>query len=205
MTATLDRPRPKPKATAAREWPIPFRWTSDLFHEVTDSGFFEGRSVILVDGEIWDMPGPNPPHEMATMLADYKFKALFAEGHVVRVQMSLILGINTDPIPDLAVIEGSPRDFVTHPKTAKLVVEISESTLAYDLGLKSTLYAAAEIADYWVVDLVNRKLVVHRNPQLVPDQPHGHAYAEVKEYGPDDTVSPLAAPGGVVKVSELLP
>jgi Uma2 family endonuclease len=174
MSAVATKPKHFPKAPT-QQWPVPFRWTCDQFHDVTETGFFEGESVILIDGEIWDMPAPNPPHEMATMLADYKFKALFAEGHVVRVQMSLVLGINSDPIPDIAVIKGSPRDFVTHPDKANLVVEISESTLAFDLGIKSNLYAAAGIADYWVIDLVNRKLLVYRNPRPDPDQPHGHA------------------------------
>jgi Uma2 family endonuclease len=204
MSAVAVKSRPVPKAPS-QNWPVPFRWTCDQFHEITEQGFFEGESVILIDGEIWDMPAPNPPHEMATMLADYKFKALFPEGHVVRVQMSLVLGINTDPIPDITVIEGSPRDFTTHPRTARLVVEIAESSLAFDLGAKASLYAAAGLGDYWVVDLTNRKLHVLRNPQPAADQPHGHAYTDVKEFGPNDTVSPLAAPGGVVKVFDLLP
>ena len=40
------------------------RWTCDEFHDVSDSGLFEGRNVILVDGELLEMPAPNPPHRM---------------------------------------------------------------------------------------------------------------------------------------------
>src|SRR5579885_2622653 len=156
--------------------PIPhrLRWTSDEFHNVCDVGVFEGRNVILVDGEILEMPPPNPPHNTALSLADYLLKDVFRVGHVVRIQMALDVGQSTDPVPDLAVVTGSVRDYATtQPNTAVLVIEVSDSTLAYDRGEKANLYAAAGVADYWVLDLVNRQLLVFRDPKPDPAQPHG--------------------------------
>jgi Uma2 family endonuclease len=185
--------------------PPRYRWTCEEFHQLGEEGWFDGRKVILVDGEILDMPLPNPPHDMATSLTDYKLKAIFSSGFVVRVQSALVLGQDTDPGPDLAVVVGSPRDYVQHPRTAVLVVEVADSSLSYDCGEKANLYAAGGIADYWVIDLVNRQLLVFRDPQPDPTQPHGAGYRQPLTFGPADAVAPLAAPQSPITVADLLP
>lgn len=195
-TATL----PAPTFTPAR-----LRWTCDTFHDVCDTGVFEGRNVILVDGEILEMPAPNPPHDMALTLADYQLKKLFATGFVVRVQMGLVFGLRTDPVPDIAVVTGSPRDYTTHPRTAVLVVEVADSSLSYDRTDKASLYASAGVADYWVVDVAGRKVEVFRDPRPDGAQPFGAKYASATAFGPGDDITPLAGPGGSVPVAELLP
>jgi Uma2 family endonuclease len=182
------------------------RWTCDEFHAVCDGGLFEGRNVILVDGELLEMPAPNPPHNTAVSLADYLFKAMFAVGHVVRVQMGMELGQTTDPVPDLAVVAGDVRTYATvQPRTAVLVVEVSDSTLAYDTGDKANLYAAAGIADYWVIDVAHGRLVVFRDPRPDAGQPHGATYFRQSFLGRGDSVAPLASPNTPVRVDDLLP
>ncbi len=168
-------------------------------------GWFEGQSVILVEGEILQRPAPNPPHDMSTSLADYALKAVFAAGFTVRVQMGLVLGQTSDPIPDIAVVAGSPRAYVKHPTTALLVVEVSESTLAYDRLEKASLFAAGGIADYWIINLVDRQVEVRRRP--VPDaaQPFGFSYADLTIHRAPDGITPLAAPNAVIAVADLLP
>jgi Uma2 family endonuclease len=168
-------------------------------------GWFEGQAVILVDGVILHMPPPNPPHDMATTLADYVLKATFTVGFTVRVQMGLVLGQTTDPVPDVAVVTGSPRDYVKHPTTAVLVVEVSDSTLAYDRHDKASLYAAAGILDYWVINLVDHQVEVHRQPQKDVSQPFGFGYADVRLYRPPDMIQPLAASAANISVADLLP
>jgi Uma2 family endonuclease len=112
----------------------------------------------------------------------------------------------TDPVPDLAVVQGSIRDYGTiHPSTAVLVVEVSDSSLKYDTGDKASLYASAGIADYWVVDLVGRQLIVFRDPQMDSTGVFGFSYADMKKYGPNQSASPLRAPHSSVLVSDLLP
>jgi Uma2 family endonuclease len=186
--------------------PKPFLWTCDLLNRVADCGAFEGRHVFLVNGELLEMAPPGPAHSTAVSLADYLFKTVFAKGHIVRVQDGLPLGLAVDPLPDLSVIPGSVRDFsVKHPRTAVLVVEVADSSLSYDLGDKAHLYAAAGIADYWVVDLVSRRVVVHRDPRPDPAVPFGAGYAKVIEFPETAAVAPLAASGTPVRVAELLP
>ena len=95
----------------------------------------------------------------------------------------------------MAVVPGGPRDYTRtgHPTTALLIVEISETTLAYDRGRKASLYARAKIADYWIVNLVHSRLEVRRNP--VPDQGerYGWRYQDVLLLG-RRTASPPSPP-----------
>jgi Uma2 family endonuclease len=152
------------------------------------------------------MPAPNPPHNTALTLADYLFKAIINLGYVVRIQMSMELGQTTDPVPDLAVMRGNVRTFATvQPKSAELVVEVSDSTLAYDTGDKANLYAAGGVADYWVIDVVHDRLIVFRDPRPDPGQPHGHSYFHQAMLGRIGSIAPLAAPTNVVSVNDLLP
>jgi Uma2 family endonuclease len=103
-------------------------------------------------------------------------------------------------------VTGSARNYATqHPTSAEVVVEVSDTTLAYDMGDKARLYASASIADYWVIDVVNRQLSVFHNPTPDAAQPFGAAYASMTTLGPNDSVSPLAASHASIRVSDLLP
>lgn len=202
MTA-VRKPSPAPVPAFV---PKPHHWTCKQFNDMGDVGALEGHSVILVDGEILDMPNPNPPHNSLVGIADYALKELFRPGYWVRVQMGLPTGLDTDPVPDLAVVVGSPRDFpTTHPPTAVLIVEVSDTSLDYDTGPKSHLYAAAGIADYWVVDVNGGQLFVFRDPVADPAAPRGFRYNTTVTLARGQTVTPLAAPTAVVAVADLLP
>ena len=108
--------------------------------------------------------------------------------------------------PDFAIVPGGDRDTLQgHPTTAVLIVEISDNTLAYDRRTKTGLYARAGVAEYWIVNLVDRVLEVHRQPAPMTDMPLGHGYRSVVQYTAEQTVSPLAAPSQVVPVAALLP
>jgi Uma2 family endonuclease len=121
--------------------------------------------------------------------------------------MSLDLSPHSVPDPDLAVVPGTPRSYMTasNPTTALLIVEVSESTLPYDRRAKASLYAAAGIADYWIVNLVQRQLEVHRDPVADTAQPYGFRYASRSILDPADVVAPLAAPQARITVADLLP
>jgi Uma2 family endonuclease len=181
------------------------KWSAAEFHRLGDAGLFEGQNLILVDGEFLEMPPPNPPHDMALLLLDALIRTCFPTGFTVRTQMSLVLGRTTDPLPDLAVVTGSPRDYAQKPTTAVLVAEVADSSLDYDTGDKACLYAAAGIADYWVVDLVNRRLVVMRDPTADAGRVYGFGYATVTAVPVGQGVSPLAAPAATVAVADLMP
>src|SRR5687768_13798213 len=92
-----------------------------------------------------------------------------------------------------------------HPRHAALIVEVAESSLGIDRGRKATLYARAGIPDYWIVNLVDRTLEIHREPVAAPETAPGWHYAEGRSLGPGETVSPVAAPGARIPVVDLLP
>jgi Uma2 family endonuclease len=206
MTALATFPRPAPKAPSAILNPRPFQWTARQYHDLYEHGFFRDRHAFLIDGVIFEEPQMNPAHATGISKGAKTLESAFQTGFYVRAQMPLLLGLMTDPQPDLAVVAGSYLDYVArHPTTAALVLEISNTSLAFDQIDKASLYAAAGIADYWIVDLNNRRLEVRRRP--IPDaaQPHGFTYADLTTLLPGDSIVPLAAPQVSIRVDELLP
>jgi Uma2 family endonuclease len=182
------------------------RFTRAEYYRMAEMGFFEGQRVELIDGEVVEMPALNPPHSAATKRAERRLEAAFGSGFQARVQQPLSLGTSSDPEPDVAIVPDVPDDYASgHPTTALLVVEVSETTLRYDQTVKGSLYAAAGLPEYWVVNLVDRELEVHRRPVADAAAPHGSAYDDVAILGPADTVTPLAAPQARVAVADLLP
>lgn len=124
----------------------------------------------------------------------------------MRPQLPLSLDPDSEPEPDAAVVRGAPRDYVdTHPTTALLVVEVADTPLDLDRGKKAGLYAKAGIPEYWIVNLVEPVLEVHRDPAPVPGGPSEAAYRLVRRHAPSEAVT-LSTPGaGPVPVADLLP
>ncbi|QEL15744.1 Uma2 family endonuclease [Limnoglobus roseus] len=203
-TATLLAPAPAATTPPPVQWPRPYRWTVQQFHDANEQGVFgEGSRVILIHGELVEQGPMNPTHAMGVGLVNAVLSKVFAEGFYVRVQLPIFVKRDTDPIPDFAVVVGSPRDFPTHPTTAALVVEVADSSLALDTTTKAELYATAGIADYWVIDIQHRVLLVFRDPSPLPDG--GMHYRTQLALTPADSVSPLAAPTATIRVADLLP
>ena len=172
------------------------RWTCAEFHRFGDLGLFEGRRAMLIDGVILEEGPMNPPHAITLELTEEALRAAFGAGWRFRSQSPLVLGQDLDPEPDFAVIAGTPRGSSGHT-TADLVVEVADSSLAFDTNEKRLLYARASIREYWVVDINGRRLLVYRDPQAGD-------YATQQALGPADAVSPLAAPAASVRVADLL-
>lgn len=200
-TLTIPVRAVKPSAV-----PQPKRWTVDEFYALWNQGWFEGCKPMLLDGEILEMAFPNPQHDTSLTLVLYALMTVFGAGYVVRPQMPLPMGQMWDPLPDLAVVRGCLRDYaMAHPRTAILIVEVSESTLSIDTGRKANLYASGGIADYWVVDLDNRRLIVFRDPVADPSVYLGFRYNTRIELDPTASISPLAVPQTSFTVGDWLP
>lgn len=185
--------------------PRPKRWTVEQFHQLWEQGHFDGIKAMLLDGEIVEMPIPGPPHDQGIGLADYAFKGLFSDGYWVRIQQTLPLGLWSDPIPDLVIVKGTPRDYPSLPTTALMTIEIADTSLDIDTGRKAVLCATARIADYWVVDLKNRLVIVFREPQPNPSEPGRFRYAQETRFDESATIAPLEAPQKLIRVADLLP
>ncbi len=204
MTALLTPPATAPTPPPATS-PRPFVWTVPLFHQLGDMGWFEGRRASLIHGVIIEEGAMNPPHANAGEKTEEVIRSVFGPGWRVRVQKPLVLGLTIDPEPDVAVVRGAPGGSPDHPTSAEMVIEIADSSLAYDTTTKAELYATAGIQEYWVLDVDGRQLHVFRTPATLPQGLAATAYLSHTTHGPSETVSPLAAPTATVRVADLLP
>ena len=183
------------------------RWTRKEYDRLIEIGFFdEDEPVELVGGQLIVAEPKGTGHSVALQLAAEALRRAFGAGWTVRVQDPIAPDDESEPEPDLAVVPGSPREYLaTHPSRPALVLEVSDSSLAFDRRDKGSLYARAQILDYWIVNLVDRVLEVCRDPVLSADALYGWSYARVLRLGPEATISPLAAPAASISVTDLLP
>ena len=84
------------------------------------------------------------------------------------------------------------------------MVEVADSSLRLDRGFKAALYAEARIAEYWIVNLVDRTIEVHRDPLARPNPTETWKYSSLEVRQPPDTVTPLAAPAARIAIADLL-
>lgn len=182
-------------ATAA---PQTRRWTRQEYHDLADAGFLdEDDPVELIDGEIIRMSPQNTPHAVAVRLVRRVLQRIFPTGeYMVDEQLPLALEPDSEPEPDVSVVEGQPRDFLNeHPTSAVLVVEVADASLQFDRSKKRDLYVRHGLSEYWIVNLTDRQLEIHRAPT-------GESYAERAVFEEGETVS---LRGQSVAVSALLP
>lgn len=183
------------------------RFTRHEYERFAEMGVIgPDESLELIEGEVVRKMTQNSPHTTGVQLAGDALRAAFASGHVVRIQAPLALDDYSEPEPDVAVVTGSARDFANeHPTTAVLVVEVADSSLAVDRTTKANLYARAGVAEYWIINLQDRTLEVHRQPGPMAEQPLGHAYRHVVCLTESERIAPLAALTVSLLVSDLLP
>ena len=152
------------------------------------------------------MPPQKDLHAAAVLLARDAFITAFGAGHCVRDQLPLQLGKWSEPEPDIAVVPGSPRDYIGtgHPTGALLVVEVSDATLRFDRRTKLGLYSKYAIDDYWIINLIDKHVEVYREPVPDPGHPFGHRYGSMTVYKRGQSIQPLAR-SSPVRVDDLLP
>ena len=194
-------------AAGRRRRPAVYRWTYDEYQRLADAGFdFKGR-VELVGGKIIRMAAQRDLHAAGYELARRAVERSFGPGYWIRGQLPLHLDRWSGPEPDVSVVPGGPRDYIGtgHPRSALLVVEVSDTTLRMDRRVKVPRYARAGYLDYWIVNLVDRCVEVYRNPVADPSATLGWRYADVTVFAPPATLAPLAAPAAPIAVADLLP
>ncbi len=183
------------------------RWSREEYERMVERGIFApGDRVELIAGEVLTTTPQGSAHATALMLTSEALRAAFGSKAHVRSQLPLALDPVSEPEPDVAVVAGSPREYRdAHPSSALLVVEISDTTLAYDREQKGSLYAGAELADYWIVNLLDRRVEVLRDPAPMPEAGHSRSYRSVRQYRTGEFLTPLAAPEARIAVADLLP
>ena len=179
-----------------------YRWTPEQYHRLIEARFFDDGRVELLEGLIWDMASQLTLHTTGVRLTQIALEEAFQGQYEVRIQMAITLPNGMEPEPDVAIAPGTPLDYLEHhprPEELLLTVEVSDSSLTRDRGLKLVSYAQAFISEYWIVNLVNHQLEVYRKPVPSGD------YTDFHIYQPGQVVIPLALPTKAIAVNDLLP
>jgi Uma2 family endonuclease len=187
---------------AQSEAPQAKRWTRAEYHRLGEEGWFDDQRTELIAGEIFVMSPQSSPHYRAICKVVDALEEAFGEGFWVRGQGPLALDDDTEPEPDVSVVEGSYEDYDEHPTRALLVVEVSLTSLVLDRGTKAELYARAGIPEYWVINIGERQVEVFRDPGEVRGT---WQYTSNTIVSVDREISPLATSGKAVAAASLLP
>jgi len=183
------------------------RFTRAEYERLIDLGVFQpGEDIELIGGELMVAEPQGAPHYTAIRKTAKALEAAFGPGWEVRTEGPIGLDDESEPEPDVAVVPGAPDDYArAHPSRPALTVEVAESSLALDRQRKGSLYARAGLPDYWVLNLVDRVLEVYREPAPDSAAPFGWRYSRSEVFEASARVTPLAAPGSSIPVSQLLP
>jgi len=183
------------------------RWTRAEYERLIEVGIFRpGEPVELLGGELMVSEPQGSAHYTAIGLVEDALRAALGPGWLVRSQEPIALTDDSEPEPDVAVTRGPRRDYShEHPSRPALVVEVAESSLALDREHKGSLYARAGVADYWILNLVDRALEVYRGPIEDPAARFGWRHASTEVLAPGSFATPLVAPAARIVVSDLLP
>ena len=182
------------------------RWSRAEYDRLGELGIFGGEPLELIGGQLVVAEPKGTYHVTSVGLVGRALRGALPPGWLVRVQDPIALDDDSEPEPDVAVVPGEYRDYITgHPRRPVLVVEVAESSLAFDRGRKGSLYARGGVEDYWIVNLVDRELEVYRDPWPDPAATYGWRYRSVERFTPASTVTLLALPTVRLAVADLLP
>jgi len=184
-----------------------YRFSRRQYGQLLEHGFLdEDDPIELIDGLLLVKEPQSSAHRTGILLVAEALGRAFGDGWFVQVQSPIALGGRSEPEPDVCVVRGSPRDYAdAHPRHPALVVEVAQAGLGLARGRKAVGYARAGIADYWILDLVERALEVHRAPARPGPARRRWGYLAVDTLDADATIAPLAAPDARIRVADLLP
>jgi Uma2 family endonuclease len=176
--------------------------TVQEYHQMAEAGILRpDERVELLDGHLFSMAAKGTAHSSATTRTRRVWERKLGDHVLIRVQEPVQLNEYSEPEPDLAIVMVDPLDYATnHPQPAQVywLIEVSDSSLAFDCGTKATAYAKANIQEYWVLDVQDRKLTVMQSPQAGEYQ----SQVVLTEEMP---IAPLAFPDYQVEIRDMLP
>jgi Uma2 family endonuclease len=186
---------------AAEVEPQRRRFTVEEFQRMGEAGIIApDERVELIDGEVYEMTPVGPRHIWSVIYLNKYLVRLAGDDLFVSPQSGVTTGEHRQPYPDFAVLRLRPGKLPGEAPQAEdcaLLVEVADSSAGFDRKKKSRMYAAANIPEYWVLDLTKNCVVVHRRPRA-------GAYREVVEYGADTSFATPVFGGRTIAVRELL-
>ncbi len=183
------------------------RWSRCEYERLVELGVFQpGERLELLDGLLVVREPQGSRHAAAIRRVLAALRRALGDAWQIDSQLPIALDDDSEPEPDVVVVPLDPTAYRdVHPSRTVLIVEIAETSYRIDREHKAGLYARAGIADYWIVDLAHGVVEVHREPEALPDAPHGWRYRSAATLRPPATVAPLAAPDSLIRVADLLP
>ena len=158
-------------------------------------GVFDDAPVELLDGRIVVMSPQGEWHASLTEWLGRKLWSMLDESYSVRQHSPFVAGVRSEPEPDVSVSLRRKRR-PSHPTKALLLVEIAESSLARDRGIKAAIYAENGAAEYWIVDVKARCVWVHTEPSR-------GAYKRIVKLGRRDRLVPAQLPGISISIADM--
>lgn len=161
---------------------VPYRFSVEDFEQMLAVGTFAGKRVEMIEGQVYEKMVPNPPHDDCLESIDELIRALVPPGWRVRGQSGITLSASV-MLPDVCVARGVRHAFARRrpgPTDIALIVEVADTTLADDRGVKAQAYARDGIAEYWIVNIPDRQIEVHTQPSgptATPAYGHRQDYA----------------------------
>ena len=184
------------------EQPRTRRFTSDEYYSMGRTGILtEDDRVELINGEIIELPPIGDRHSACCSRLTRLLVGLLQSSAIVRVQDPVRLSPHSEPQPDIAVVQWQDDFYASghpSPKAVLLLVEVADSSVAYDRGIKLPLYAAAAIGEVWLVDLQGNRVEMHRDPSA-------SGYRTVEIRGRGQRVAAQTLPEFTLAVDDMLP
>ena len=184
--------------------------TAADYRQMASTGAFDrlDQRIELIHGELREMSPAGPIHsDLIDDLTRWSCQVTQPSQCRVRIQSGIELlgltapdlGDDLDSAPEPDVLWLQPGRYLDRQPTAadvQLLIEVADSSLRYDTGEKRTLYAGHRIADYWVVDIPGRQILVHRDPAA-------GQYQTQTSHGITDQIAPLANPSALLSIADL--
>jgi Uma2 family endonuclease len=143
------------------------KWSVDDYHRMIEAGILRDRRVELLAGEIFEMSPETPSHYNTAKRGARYLEELLTGRADVRFNGPITL-LDSEPEPDIAIVR-LPESIYNnrHPEPEDIfwVIEVAKTSLKKDLDLKGSIYATAEIQEYWILDISSKRLIVFREPQ----------------------------------------
>mgnify|MGYP001236542623 CR=1 FL=1 len=196
MNEIAPAPRPLPTTQAAEGLPR-LRWTLAQFERLIELGIFtEDDRIELIDGELIPMAAKGNRHERIRGRLSFKLSRTVPQGLIVYSEPGWRPGGDRYLEPDIIVCPEAFDAPTVPPSEVLLLIEVSDTSLAYDAGLKARSYAALGVREYWVVDAVTLSTRVYRDPGA-------DGYGARSDVRPAERLTPSLVPELAMAMSDL--
>jgi Uma2 family endonuclease len=156
----------------------------------------ESEKFELIEGEIVPMSPSHDPHERMKTALILAISSWLPKGFWFGSESSIYLAEKTFVEPDLCIFREELKSHELKGSDLSLVIEVADSSLAFDRGTKALLYASHGVRELWVIDVATKAASVHTGPT-------GVGWTNVREVLPNETLRATALPGFEICVGNL--